>query len=445
MEKVRENIGAFIYVMLPLLLMVSPYVFIVGVLVSTTMITLQRQSYSESVFKIAVCTMCFTSISVFSMKLFDIVIMISMFGYIIVSRKIIINSNVIWIVPFFIFIVIQTVVNVFMLGTNGLESITELGRYFLALITLFVFMQVRLKGARHIGQVVRWLDHFVLLEIVQTIIMLIIQSKGLLNETYSAGPFLIAVFTDANELRGTALFSDPNKLMTFFFMLLVVRLVLNASSEPSKINLTRQSIFYFLGAIMTFARTAVIATLVCLTFFIFFRMFGRHIPLAYAIATLVLGIGALLVINYREEILNISQNLFAKILSMMGRENTLAIDTSFSTDGRVRVWQVTMRYIKLHPIFGNGLLSEERLLPIPTHNTFMQMMLDVGLIGSILYFIGICKMIMVKIPGWVVFATMFIPMFFLDLGNYRMIFIIAGLAVQAEAFSGEYEKNYSVN
>jgi len=252
----------------------------------------------------------------------------------------------------------------------------------------------------------------------------------------SVGPVSIQVFSDDSESRISAFFSDPNKMMCYFLILLLIRILLETAIHGKNIKWHWQYLIYLIGAVISLARTSVISVILFILLFLCYRyLFKNNIQIGNFLLFMVTLIVFLLIIQFQTAFFTWIDHFFASVLEVFGRTRTAQIDGNMTTDSRVLVWREAFNYIKQSPLFGNGLLSESNLLPIPTHNTVIQLLLDTGLIGILLYITGIFRPILEVVPFWLVLATMIIPMLFLDLGNFRLIFVVLGIAMQYQTIA----------
>lgn len=84
----------------------------------------------------------------------------------------------------------------------------------------------------------------------------------------------------------------------------------------------------------------------------------------------------------------------------------------------------------MKPLFGNGIFSERTLLPYPTHNTIIQLLLDYGIVGLAIYVIAVMKIVLkhMNVVNWIL--LLLIPSLVLDLANYNCIFFVFAITLQ---------------
>ncbi|WP_304055633.1 O-antigen ligase family protein [Levilactobacillus namurensis] len=417
------------YILLPMAYAKSIPLFFIMLILSVGLAMYRATTISQKVFQLYIWSFSFFGLSIFGVKLFDWVALISLLYIILARKKIFINMNFLYLVPFYFYITIQCIVLIMQNYEYENNVILELVRYILAILTGFVFSQLSLKNAES----KKWLDNFSILVILQAIIMYVLQTRYAVNVSSNLKYISIQLFSDNNESRISAFFSDPNKMMTFFFVLLFIRLVL-ILNDKHKIQWTNSFFIYLVGAVLSLSRTSVISVVLFLSGYVLYRVIFKNSSSLATFSVLVVGIIFLVMISYfKAELLHVGNVFFDYVLQLFGRTRTVMIDSSLATDSRVEVWKDAYIYIKQSPIFGNGLLSEESLLPIPTHNTVIQLLLDTGILGLLLYFVGVLLPIFKRTPSWIAITLLIIPMLFLDLANFRLIFVLLGIILQRKA------------
>ena len=143
----------------------------------------------------------------------------------------------------------------------------------------------------------------------------------------------------------------------------------------------------------------------------------------YYISITVLSI-LLIMSVVNPDILNgIIENIFTLSAKLLGREHTLKVNASFEDDNRMRIWMMAFNYIKQKPIIGYGWIANEQLLPYPTHNTLISLLLS-----YIYTFLPLFK----NKRQDIVIPYIIVPLLLLDLGNYRLWYLLLGLVIKKD-------------
>lgn len=95
-------------------------------------------------------------------------------------------------------------------------------------------------------------------------------------------------------------------------------------------------------------------------------------------------------------------------------------------DNRVYVWGKAIQFISQKPFWGNGWLAYQSLLPYPTHNTIVSLLLDGGAFVLTAYLYTFGPLFSNKRFGATI-SCVILPMLLLDLGNYRVLFLLLAL------------------
>ena len=113
---------------------------------------------------------------------------------------------------------------------------------------------------------------------------------------------------------------------------------------------------------------------------------------------------------------------------ILGREHTLEINATLHDDNRMIIWRMAIECILRKPLLGYGWLSFSRLLPYPTHNTVLSLLLDGGIFVFLAYLYTIFPLLSNRNYNLLI-PCVIIPSLVLDLGNYRIYFLLLALIV----------------
>lgn len=421
-----------IYVLLPILFFKVKTVFIIGLVSIYFLFLISEKNKTKLLVFLYIFSSSLFGISLFNIKFFDIILVL-LFLYLLLTRKLaVIFSTDLSLFYFFgVLIIFEFILNRDTLYQGGTSDvILELARYGFAFLAILSFSQKEISTVDK-KSLLKFIDFTGSILVIQVLIMSICQSLFGSPSNLSFGPLAVNVFnyekngvvqTMAEE-RVSAFFSDPNKLMVYFFVLLFLKKVIQ-----KKYRLEFSDLIFISGSLMTGSRTAfIVAALYLCTFFM--RTFFTN---STALISVFL-ISAIILFWIFLSIFNISftdllNELMKKVLALTGRTKTLDTNSNIQTDDRVIVWKMAENYIRERPLFGNGIASESILLPYPTHNTILQLILDFGIMGPVLFFGGIFQQVFKYMDLISFLILLFIPMCVLDLANYNFIFFALGVA-----------------
>ena len=159
-----------------------------------------------------------------------------------------------------------------------------------------------------------------------------------------------------------------------------IPLVTSAALALEKILKSKRRILYivvylfFIIAIMFTGSKGNAIGLAISHFLVIFQFLkDKEIKIVKRIATLVLIILAILLL------INLFSELFPKQWARMS-----SISSS-DDNGRYELWRISFEAWKSHPVFGNGFRSMSINNGMVTHNTFLQLLSETGIVGAILF------------------------------------------------------------
>lgn len=428
----NKMVLAFSYAILPLLAYKAKPLFLLFFILVFILMKHLSSNGLYFIFNSYIFASSFFGISIIGIKFFDIILVLSGI-YLLFKREIKVFSKSFYLICFFFsyLIFIYIFINLMRFPYN-VGGYIELARYIFAFFALIVFSQSCFNQLLP-QKLVNSINYLGIILIIQTLVMSVCHNLFGALEKFKTGIFTVNIFNYEGKLnditqnmdteaRVSAFFSDPNKLMAFFFCLLFLKKYISGNKKFDK-----DDFIYLLGAFVTGARTALIVVIFYLiaSFISSFLDGNQILGYSIVIVTFIMIYGILAFNNIT--ITQAINNIMNKALVLFGRQRTLAIDSNVSNDGRVIIWKQSLVYIKEHLLFGNGLLSEAKLLPYPTHNTLIQLLLDTGVIGLALFVLGIVRIIWKKGHLNYFIILLFIPALFLDLANYNFIYFVLGM------------------
>ena len=208
---------------------------------------------------------------------------------------------------------------------------------------------------------------------------------------------------------------DPN-IVAAVFILPIVLLLYNIIYEKKYRVINIGLLFLFiLAVIITGSRGGFVGMLASVSVLIFAFLSDKRIKLAYKIAAIVLIIFALFeVYKYLMEAYG---DYLTRSLSFTG-------DTG-GGDGRTAIWAERLFLLTESPLLGCGMIFDNGLWHgWANHNTYIQVLYSSGLIGLTLFIIPlviIYKRSNHKFIMLALFFSVFIPIFFLDTLDNRLL------------------------
>lgn len=370
-------------------------------------------------FLIAFCaSVLFSGISVLSLRPYDIIIIFALF-YVMKKKQMSVKicKNIF---PFLIIVVCVGCINY--TGDALLESV----RYVISLLLLVVVLNIDECSFDTLG------NQFAVIgiaNIIMAFLTFILFTNGTLTN-YSLGVIESNLFLSDRETRMFGFFSDPNKFMTFSFaMLFIIEYFMKKSRRR-----TFLIFIYIIASILSLSRTAILVIAIYLGCKLL-RKIEKDSKGGFYV-TMILGIFVLLllfVFDGFEDLMNLAYSAMAKILN---REWTASLGDTVTEDSRFLIWKQALEYIVQKPIVGNGWMSNTFLLPYPTHNTVLALLLDGGMIALVAFIVLFWPVI--KIKQWeLTIPFVFVPSLLLDLQNYRMWFLILGLVLVSKKMNSK--------
>jgi O-antigen ligase len=184
--------------------------------------------------------------------------------------------------------------------------------------------------------------------------------------------------------RFRGLFGNPNALGIFSFLVMVIATTVNINHRA--LFTTGQKMLIYavtlLSIVLTGSRTSLLATAI---FLVFQRFFSRSPFLGFISLLAAIGIGEA-----------VSSNIEA-IISALGLEEYLRVETLEGGSGRYFAWQFAWGHIQDYFVFGGGFANDEhifgkwrRYLEMMghqggAHSTYLSMWLNVGIVGLLIF------------------------------------------------------------
>ena len=236
-------------------------------------------------------------------------------------------------------------------------------------------------------------------------------------------------FVYDDEVRAAGYFSDPNKFMSFLlFMLFIIDWAKGFRGFHA------EYLPIFAGLFLTGSRTV----LICIALYLAYKAFCSLTKNGLQAVVLLLTVGVVALFGVLllsgGDLGGLADKVWNGAAELFGRERTLAINSNLSEDGRILIWQQALGFISEKAFFGWGLNAYETLLPYPTHNTFLNLLLSGGFVYLLTFLLNVYP-VATKADFFLFVALILVPMFLLDLLDYRLLFCLVGLVQFNSALS----------
>lgn len=395
----------------PICFMFNAYLFVAVIFVAGIALSMNVQGRGNKLIVLILYTTLFSGVSVAGFRPYDLIILPAAVYLVIKKRSI--SGIPIRLAPFFVVIIFG------LFNNMSTDSLMEAIRY---LTCIILFLEIRTERY-DLTDCCSEMIAITISNMFYAVSVFMMISSGHFSN-YTSGLVTSNVFKySLTELRLNAFFSDPNKYMAFCFALIFIAMAFVEKGHKRNILIVLTSI----ASVITLSRTAliVIAVFIGLRILVILR---KKTKVGFYAALFVMMTIALIAIFFPEWIDSVVNELYVMASRLMGRERQLELSSTVQGDNRTRIWKMAIDLIGDKPLLGHGWMSNEWLLPYPTHNTFLAILLDGGILALTAYIIMFVPMI--KSKRWdLTLSCVLVPSAMLDLQNYRMWFLILGLLV----------------
>lgn len=175
-------------------------------------------------------------------------------------------------------------------------------------------------------------------------------------------------------VRFSGLYADPNYYSINVIISLCLAVILNCKNKMSSISAALFSVILLAFAIMTYSKSAFLILILPLSLLLYFKFKNRQY-IFVSIIVIAFSIFAMFLLSGKIEALNI-------VLSRITESN----DLSTLTTGRLELWLSYLDFFKnniLSMLFGVG-FGGELVAEMAAHNSYIDMIYYLGLLGSML-------------------------------------------------------------
>lgn len=406
-----EIASMMFYFITPFAFVFSPLLFILCVVTQLILQMCQGYNFSELFIIVLLNGFLYSSVSIAGLRFYDWIIITS-FIFIFIERR----GHIAILVRLIFFG--MAILFVFLFHGMKNDEVLEVVRYAVSILLIIIILNTRPK-IRYISKEIIRLCEVNLYNAIA--VFTFVRLGRVHNYTSSIVSTNVYIFTD--EMRLNGFFSDPNKYMTFCLALLfLVELFIKDQSCKKK-----GILILSISTVLSMSRTA----LLCLALFYLLKYalkLKKKSAAFFWSGVIVAGMALMVIVASPSLINRITNELYTFAAKVLGREHTLEINATVQDDNRVYVWKKAVEFISCKPFFGNGWLAYESLLPYPTHNTIISLLLDGGVFILTAYIYTFWPLLSAKRFDITIPCVIF-PMLLLDLGNYRVLFFLLALVM----------------
>ena len=389
-------ISAILYLLTPFAFMANPLLFVVCITAQLVLQTLHGYRFSELFVVLLLNGFVYSSVSFAGLRFYDWIIIFS-FAYVFINKR----GHVA--IPVRLLIFITSVFLVFLFHGMKTNEILEVVRYFVSILLIVVVLNTKPDMNLISESIIRICK----VTLYNAIIVFAMIQLGRVHN-YMSSFISTNVYIYSDEIRLNGFFSDPNKYMTFCLALLFIIDVFVENPTYKRNGILILSI----ATVLSMSRTA----LLCLGLYFFVKLLLKlkeKSPVLFGCCIITFSVVCILLLATPDIINSIINELYTLAARVLGREHTLEINATMKDDNRVYVW-------------GNGWLAYQSLLPYPTHNTIVSLLLDGGAFVLTAYLYTFGPLFSNKRFGATI-SCVILPMLLLDLGNYRVLFLLLAL------------------
>ena len=332
----------------------NKYAFAIAIILNLFIYCLHYKNKSNLFVVIILNSFIYSCLSLFGLKLYDWIIVIY-FIFLLIKKHGEFSFN-----PRMIILLITSVI-VFLFHSIKSPQILEMVRYIISIILVFNVINLEFNFDEIDNDII----HITLANMYNAIVVYILIGLGRV-QNISTSIISTSTYIYKGEVRLNGFFTDPNKYMLYCLCLIFIAEIFISNKNKKNIII----LLAMISAVISMSRTSLICFGVYFIIKIFKVLRKKSFALFYIGIGLSLIIAIILILN-PGIINNLVENIFVNTAKLLGRQNTLKVNTSVENDNRVRIWTMAIQYIKNKPFIGYGWLANEYLLPYPTHNTIL--------------------------------------------------------------------------
>lgn len=414
----------------PFIYQLNPIAFLANVFVQILLIISAKEKIDTKIWMIYILSFSYFGLDLFGLKIYDLVMVMSIIFLLFRRHKFKLRF-----VDLFV-LILFTLYMIFVWSINEYiySGLVEISRYLLSFLTFILFSNLK----PNLKAIINYIPVIAIANIFQALELYLITVRN--GATIFSSYFInVQYFYSNQEMRFNGFFTDPNKFLCFFFFLYIIY---EYCCKKIQIQYKHRLITKFiliLGILISFSRTGLIVVSMYFALKLTRRVFNKYSIIFHLFIFLIIVFAIILIFYGNNYILQFINYIFVNSAKILGRERTAEINPFITDDNRYLIWKMAIEYIKLNPLIGYGPQSFERLLPYPSHNTYLTLLLDFGFIGCI-FFITLMKPIYRIARLEVLISFIVIPTLFFDLSNFRLLYILLAISI-----CSDYYKKLNIN
>lgn len=436
----RYVIVIFLSLIMPLVFMINIYLFVGLILLDFFLLTYGVTGFGNKTAVLFLSAVLFSGISIAGLKLYDWVIMFSAFTFFFIKKEKI--SMPVKLVPFLIIVFFNAIIHY-----TGSSVIMVSLRYVICIMLVVVVSKAEFNFDKISNEIILValtnlyfaVSVFFFMNagrIIKRDNIVTLISGSIVQRIHPDDFVSVNLYVFSNEVRMNGFFSDPNKYMVFCFALLFVAEAFVISGRKKK----TLCFLILISALLSLARTALIIIAAYFVLKFLYKIKEGYKRIFYI--SLCLCVSIMLFFVLMPDIINNAvNNMYVWSTEILGRTRALELSRTLQGDNRTRIWEMALSFIKEKPILGYGWLSNEYLLPYPTHNSVLELLLDGGAVTLVLYIYMFWPLI--RYRRWdIVFSCYLVSSLMLDLASYRVWFFLLGLVLCKNIYNCEGTSSY---
>lgn len=373
------------------------------------------------IFIIYMLSFQFSAIKIFNVHFYDIFLVALVLLCIVYKNGKIIVQNGIELLTFLFLIIIRLV-----LKPTDL-ALTDTASYITCIIT-FIFILNLNKNSLYIKEK---LPELSISSLYFTLIVFFLYSRGMIKNVTN-GLITSDIFMYTDELRMNGFFTDPNKYLVYEMALICLLILYRESNFIILLTV--------IATVLSMSRSSLICIIVYILLILYRYLnnrFNSKSKAIFALLLIIFGCGIIYFISTT----NFNNAVFKGMGRLLGRTRSVEYTATIMDDNRLKIWHLAIGLIKNKPFIGYGLgaISDKNILPFGTHNTFLGLMVKGG-IFLLFAFILFFRKLFVH-PNAEKIAFIILPLFFLDLDAYRVLYLMYAVYMEIPDGLELYSKN----